>query len=108
MATTKQAKREQRKRRIRSRVSGTPERPRLAVYRSNKYFYAQIIDDSQGMTLAAISTRTEGDHSAAAKKLSDQAKSAGISKVVFDRGGFLYEGTIKAFADAVRKEGLEF
>lgn len=108
MATTKQAKREQRKRRIRSRVSGTPERPRLAVYRSNRYFYAQLIDDSRGMTLAAISTRTEGDRSVAAKKLAEQAKSAGVSRVVFDRGGFLYEGTIKAFADAVREAGLEF
>jgi large subunit ribosomal protein L18 len=79
--------------RIRSRVSGTQERPRLAVFRSLNHIYAQVIDDQQGHTLVAAAQR---------------AKEKGITKVVFDRGGYLYHGRVKALADAAREAGLEF
>jgi large subunit ribosomal protein L18 len=103
--------------RIRARVSGTPERPRLAVYRSLKHIYAQIIDDRSGRTLAAASTNekngaTNGGNIAGAREIgraiADRAKAKGINTVVFDRGGYLYHGRVKALADAAREAGLEF
>ena len=102
--------------RVRSQVAGTTERPRLAIYKSNRYLHAQIIDDSKGHTLAAGSTKESTAKSA--KKSEDavwlggevakRAKEAHITKVVFDRGGFRYIGRVAAFADAVRAGGLEF
>ena len=100
--------------RVRDKISGTPEIPRLAVYRSNKNISAQIIDDVNGTTLAsANSLKLEnGSNIDAArevgKMMADVAKKAGISKVVFDRGGYLYHGRVKAFAEAARENGLEF
>jgi large subunit ribosomal protein L18 len=103
--------------RIRSRVAGTPERPRLAVFRSVNHIYAQVIDDGQGHTLvAAASTekdlRGKGGNLEGAKLIgkavAQRAKEKGISKVVFDRGGYLYHGRVKALADAAREAGLEF
>ncbi len=104
--------------RIRSRVQGTPERPRLAVFRSLKHIYAQVIDDAHGRTLAAAGTAEKnsavasGGNVAGAKEIgkliAERAKAKGITKVVFDRGGFMYHGRIKALADAAREAGLEF
>ena len=103
--------------RIRGKVKGTAERPRLAVFRSLKYMYAQVIDDAAGKTLASASTRegeasAKGANAAAAKALgaliAKKAKDKGITRVVFDRGGYLYHGNIKALADAARENGLEF
>jgi large subunit ribosomal protein L18 len=102
--------------RVRRRVSGTPERPRLAVFRSNRHIYAQLIDDVNRHTLAAAGSRTvpvEGaDKTAAARRvgaeLATKAKAAGISSVVFDRGGFQFHGRVKALADAARENGLVF
>jgi len=104
---------------IRKRVSGTPARPRLAVYRSLNHMYAQIIDDMAGKTLVSASSRDNGvkiegttGNSAAAGSvgslLAERAKEAGITEVVFDRGGFQYHGRVKAFADAARDGGLKF
>ena len=99
---------------MRAKVSGTKARPRLAVYRSNTRLIAQLIDDDKGKTVAAISsaeakgkTPRERAESAAAM-LAKSAGEKGIKRIVFDRGGFQYQGTIKAFADAVRAAGLEF
>ena len=101
-------------------ISGTAERPRLAVFRSNKHMYAQIIDDSEGRTLVSASTLqadvkdglTYTDNVEAAAKvgkvIGEKAVRAGIKKVVFDRGGFIYQGKVKALADAAREAGLEF
>jgi large subunit ribosomal protein L18 len=103
--------------RIRARVHGTAERPRLAVFRSLKHIYAQVIDDRQGHTLVAASSSEKsasasGGNVAGAKEIgklvAQRAKEKGIAKVVFDRGGFLYHGRIKALADAAREAGLEF
>jgi large subunit ribosomal protein L18 len=103
--------------RIRNRLRGTTERPRLAVFRSVAHIYAQVIDDSQGTTLvAAASTdkahKITGGNVAGAKAVgklvAQRAKEKGINKVVFDRGGYLYHGRIKALADAAREAGLEF
>ncbi len=100
--------------RIRARVIGTTERPRLAVYRSNTALYAQIIDDSKSATLVAIDTRKIAGAIpreravAAGTALAEKAKQAGITTVVFDRGGFRYAGSIAAFADAARAAGLTF
>jgi large subunit ribosomal protein L18 len=114
----KQISRKRRHRRVRKHVTGTQERPRLAVYRSNKHIAAQVIDDVTGRTLAAASSvekdlkSTSGGNRDAAKKigqlLAERAKAAGVSKVVFDRGGFLYHGRVAALADAAREAGLEF
>ena len=105
---------------IRNRFSGTAERPRLAVFRSNNHMYAQVIDDSEGKTLVAASTvekavkselEKTNDVDAAAyvgKVIAERAIAAGIKEVVFDRGGFIYQGKIKALADAAREAGLEF
>jgi large subunit ribosomal protein L18 len=105
---------------LRNRFTGTPERPRLAVFRSNNHMYAQIIDDTVGMTLVAAST-LEKDVKAELQKTNDVAAAAylgtviakkaldkGIKAVVFDRGGFIYQGKIKALADSAREAGLEF
>ncbi len=96
-----------RHKRIRARVKGTAERPRVAVFRSNQYLSAQIIDDTQRKTLAsAKGPKSKPD--AIAKELAKKARAAGISKVVFDRGGYQYHGHVKALADGLRKSGLEF
>jgi large subunit ribosomal protein L18 len=110
---TPQQKRESSKKKIRSKVSGTSERPRLSVFRSNNFLYAQLIDDTQSVTLAAVSTTgTKGTKVEAAVvaggELAKAAKAKGIAAVVFDRNGFKYAGRIKAFADAAREAGLNF
>ena len=107
-------------RRLRNRLSGTPNRPRLAVFRSNNHMYAQIIDDVAGNTLVSAST-LQKDVKAELKKTNDveaaaylgtviakKALEKGITEVVFDRGGFIYQGKIKALADAAREAGLHF
>lgn len=103
--------------RIRGKVSGTAERPRLAIFKSQKYIYVQVIDDAAGRTLAAASSRdgeagAKGANAAAAKAvgalIAKRAKDKGIKLVVFDRGGYLYHGNVKALADAARENGLEF
>ena len=98
---------------IRKKISGTSERPRLAVFRSNKEIYAQVIDDIDGNTLACASssaakgTKTE-QATAVGKLIADNAQKVGIANVVFDRGGFLYHGRVKALADSAREAGLKF
>ena len=103
--------------RIRRKVTGTKERPRLAVFRSLKSIYAQVIDDANGRTIVSASSLekdagAKGANAAAAKAvgalIAKKAKDKGITKVVFDRGGYLYHGNIKALADAARENGLEF
>jgi large subunit ribosomal protein L18 len=102
--------------RIRRRVKGTQERPRLAVFRSVKHIYAQVIDDTQGHTMVAASSNEKdsanGGNLAGAKTVgklvAERAKGKGIKSVVFDRGGYLYHGRVKALADAAREAGLEF
>jgi large subunit ribosomal protein L18 len=106
--------------RVRTRVVGTPERPRLAVYRSNGHIYAQVIEDRSGRTLVSASsidkeTRKElkgGNNVAAAKvigkKIAERARAAGIEQVVFDRGGYMYHGRVEALAAAAREAGLKF
>ena len=112
--STKRRGRVQRHRRVRKKVIGTPERPRLAVYRSNRHIYAQIIDDLSGKTLVAASSRKTGggdDPTAQAKAvgadIAAAAKEAGITSVTFDRGGFQYHGRVQAVADGAREGGLE-
>ena len=117
---SRQVVRENKHRRMRNRFSGTPERPRLAVFRSNNHMYAQIIDDTVGKTLAAAST-LEKDVKAELEKtnnvdaaaylgtvIAKRALEKGINTVVFDRGGFIYQGKIAALAEAAREAGLEF
>ena len=106
---------EKRHRRVRKKVIGSPERPRLAVYRSNRHIYAQVIDDVAGRTLAAASTLVTGDGEdpkakakAVGVQLAEKAKAAGVTRVKFDRGGFRYHGRIQALADGAREGGLEF
>ncbi|MFP5205430.1 MAG: 50S ribosomal protein L18 [Acidobacteriota bacterium] len=100
--------------RIREKLSGTTERPRLNVYRSLNHIYAQVIDDQQGVTLASASTikMKNGGNVAAAKEIgkavAEAAVAKGVKRVVFDRGGYLYHGRVKALADAAREAGLEF
>lgn len=104
--------------RLRRRLAGSSERPRLAVYRSGKHIYAQVIDDSRSITLASASTvekdlrNVSGANVEAARKVGElvakRAKNAGVTAVVFDRGGFLYHGRIAALADAAREAGLDF
>ena len=106
--------------RLRNRFSGNAQRPRLAVFRSNDHIYAQIIDDTVGNTLVAASTlekdvkaeleKTNNVEAAAylGKVIAEKAKAKGITDVVFDRGGFIYQGKVKALADAAREAGLEF
>ena len=114
------AARENKHRRLRNRLAGTAERPRLAVFRSNNHMYAQIIDDTVGNTLVSASTvqkevkaeiEKTNDTDAAAyvgKVIAERALEAGIKTVVFDRGGFIYQGKVKALAEAAREAGLEF
>src|ERR1700756_3313637 len=105
--------------RIRKKVLGTSERPRLNVYRSLNHIYVQVIDDLKGVTLVSANSaegkkeaRTSGGNLAAAKtvgkSIAERAKSKGIDKVVFDRGGYIYHGRVKALADAAREAGLKF
>ena len=119
MTTTKdkQLGRARRHHRVRKHVSGTAERPRLAVFRSNKHIVAQVIDDKTGRTLAAASSVEQalrsgptGNTATAAvvgRTVAERARDAGVSRVVFDRGGFLYHGRVAAVADAAREAGLE-
>ncbi|HVO57388.1 MAG TPA: 50S ribosomal protein L18 [Dongiaceae bacterium] len=114
------AKRQRVHARVRLSVSGTSERPRLAVYRSLDHIYAQVIDDRAGKTLVSASSADKGvkkslkggGNVAAAKvvgkEIADRAKAAGVTKVVFDRGGYKYHGRVKALADAAREAGLQF
>ena len=114
----KQVARARRHHRVRRKVTGTADRPRLAVYRSNKHISAQLIDDQGGRTVAAAATVeaalrsvATGNKAAAAavgRLLADRARAAGVSRVVFDRGGFKYHGRVAAVADAAREGGLEF
>ncbi len=112
--STKQEKRDKRHRRVRAKVSGTEVRPRLAIYKSNTRLTAQLINDDKGVTIAAVSSKDEKGKTPreraeqAAATLAKRAGEKGVKAVVFDRGGFQYVGTIKAFADAARAAGLEF
>jgi large subunit ribosomal protein L18 len=111
-AEAKRIGRIRRHRRVRKKISGTSDRPRLAVFRSNKHIYAQVIDDRAARTLAAASdTGAEGDKTVRAKNvgqsLAKQAKAAGIERAVFDRGGRLYHGRVKALAEGAREGGLQ-
>jgi large subunit ribosomal protein L18 len=114
----KQQARLRRHNRVRKKIAGTPERPRLAVYRSNKHISAQVIDDTTGRTLVAASTvepalrsgPTANKEAAATvgRLVAERARAKGITRVGFDRGGFLYHGRVAALADAAREAGLEF
>jgi large subunit ribosomal protein L18 len=114
--TERDEARQKRHRRLRARIAGTADRPRLAVYRSLTQIYAQVIDDRSGRTLAAASS-LEGEAGKAKKseaakavgaKIAEKAKAAGIEEVIFDRGGYRYHGRVKALADAARSNGLRF
>jgi len=105
------------KARIRGKISGTAERPRLSVFRSNKQIYAQVVDDLAGKTLASASSRAIPESQGVAKteqakmvgvKIAEAAKAAGVEAVVFDRNGYLYHGRVKNLADAAREGGLKF
>jgi len=112
------AARARRHRRIRKRVIGTPARPRLSVFRSLKHIYAQVIDDSRGMTLASASSnevKLRGNDGVKVSRaqsvgslIAQRAREKGVEKVVFDRGGYIYHGRVKALADAAREAGLDF
>ena len=109
----KNAQRMKRHTRVRGKISGTPERPRLNVYRSNANIYAQIIDDVNGVTLASASTLDKdfGNKEAArkvGKMVAERAKAKGIDTVVFDRGGYIYHGRVAELAEGAREGGLEF
>lgn len=115
MALTKVEKRNRIKRRVRGKISGSAELPRLSVYKSNKEIYAQLIDDNAGKTLASTSSRvlnakgTKVEISAeVGKAIAEKAKAVGIESVVFDRNGFVYHGRVKALADGAREGGLKF
>jgi len=119
VAQQRHSSRIRRHRRVRKKIHGTAERPRLAVFRSNKHIGLQLIDDDSGRTLASASTveseqRTQGSGSTveAARRVgqlvAERAKAAGVTKVVYDRGGFLYHGRVAAAAEAAREAGLEF
>lgn len=119
MKLDRHARRERRHRRVRKRVLGTPERPRLCVYKSLRHLHAQIIDDLHGQTLAYASTldralrdQVKGPNIEAAKAvgklIAERARERGIERVVFDRGGYPYHGVVKALADSAREGGLEF
>ncbi|MFT7604307.1 MAG: large subunit ribosomal protein L18 [Saprospiraceae bacterium] len=115
MGLTKLEKRKRIQYRIRTKVTGTSERPRLSVFRSNKDIYCQLINDVAGVTLAAVSSRDIGatgtkkeQAEAVGKKIAEKALTENISSIVFDRGGYLYHGRIKALADGAREGGLQF
>ena len=113
---TKTEQRARIRRRIRAKVAGTAERPRLSVFRSNRYIYAQLIDDAAGRTLAAASSREDGvdgasrveKSKAVGQRLAERAKAAGVEAVVFDRGGYRYHGNVRALAEGARDGGLQF
>lgn len=109
--------RDRRHRRVRKKLTGTPARPRLAVFKSNRYIYAQVIDDVQGVTLASASSQEKSFRSKpytvetageVGKTLAERAGAAGVDTVVFDRGGYPYHGRVKALADSAREAGLKF
>ena len=115
MSITKSERRKRIQMRIRKKISGSAERPRVAVFRSNTQIYAQIIDDAAGKTLAAASSlelKSKGNKTEIAtqvgKALAAKAKEAGLANVVFDRGGYLFHGRVKALADGAREGGLNF
>jgi len=118
MALTKNQRRTRIKNRIRSIISGTADRPRMSVFRSNKQIYTQLIDDSQGVTLFTVSSKEKdiaGKEASKTEKaalvgdlMAKKALAAGITDVIFDRNGYLYHGRVKQLADAARKGGLKF
>lgn len=111
-------RRQRRHLRVRKKVHGTPERPRLVVFRSSKHIYAQVVDDTRGVTIVGASDRSPGivvegggkvaRSAAVGKLIAARAQEHGITRVVFDRGGFRYHGRVKAVADGARNAGLEF
>ena len=110
-------KRQRRHKRVRGKISGTPERPRLNVFRSNSHIYAQLIDDVNGVTLCSASSVKKGFEGSGGNKegarkvglmIAERAKAKGIEKVVFDRGGYIYHGRVKELAEGAREGGLEF
>ena len=115
---TREERRYRRHLRVRKKVSGSPERPRLVIFRSIKHIYAQLVDDDKGMVLMGVADQSDGIEldgtgkvaraKATGKLLAAKAKAAGIAKVVFDRAGFKYHGRVKAVADGAREGGLEF
>lgn len=117
MSLTKEEKRIRVKKRVRKKITGTTSVPRLTVFKSNKQFYAQIINDLEGKTLCASSSLGEKESKGVTKidqaklvgkKLADVASAAGVSQVVFDRNGYLYHGRLKSFAESAREAGLKF
>lgn len=115
MATSKEKRRYRIRKGIRSKLNGTSEMPRLAIFRSNKEVYAQVIDDVNGVTLASYNTLKSDSKGTklelckeAGKKIAEVALGKGVSSVVFDRGGYLYHGRVKAFAEGAREGGLKF
>ncbi len=118
MGNKKLEGRQRRRQRIRKKVEGSTERPRLSVFRSNKQIYAQVIDDSTGRTMASASSIESGLRGSAGNKtelaktvgrrLAERAKGAGVKQVVFDRAGYRYHGRVRALADAAREAGLDF
>ncbi len=119
MASAKQERRKKIHRRIRNKISGTAQRPRLSIFRSNKNIFVQLIDDVNGTTLAAASSllkeisekkdATKSEKSAlVGKAIAEKVKALGINEVIFDRGGYLYHGRVKALAEAARENGLKF
>ena len=118
MSLTKLERRNRIRKRIRKVINGTASTPRLSVYRSNKEIYVQLIDDSEAKTLAAASSREESVSKAKSTKveqaqmvgklIAERAKTSGVENVVFDRGGFLYHGRVKALAESAREAGLKF
>lgn len=117
MRATRSAARNRRRQRVRRKISGTSQRPRLSVFRSNRYIYAQLIDDVEGRTIAAASSQeadlrgsslTVETAAEVGALLGQRAKEAGVTEVVFDRGGYKFHGRVKALAEAARQAGLEF
>ncbi|HLT95717.1 MAG TPA: 50S ribosomal protein L18 [Acidimicrobiia bacterium] len=117
MKATRSEARARRRRRVRRKISGTAQRPRFSVFRSNRYIYAQLIDDVEGRTIAAASSQepdlrgsslTVDTAAKVGELLGQRAKEAGVTEAVFDRGGYKYHGRVKALADAAREAGLEF
>lgn len=116
MASTKNSRRIRLKKSIRSKISGTAEKPRLSVYRSNKSIYGQVIDDTKGHTLASISSIDAGvsgnvnieSSKEIGKKFGEKVKGAGVNEIIFDRNGYKYHGQVKAFAEGLREAGIKF
>jgi large subunit ribosomal protein L18 len=116
MAFNKALRRQKIRWKIRKRLEGTTERPRISIFRSNKYIYAQLIDDIKGVTLTSASSKKVATQdmsktaqaAAVGKKLAEQALALGVSAVLFDRSGYLYHGRVKALADGAREGGLKF